>query len=261
MNNFIDGPWCMGGEFNVIMDPDEKLGGRPHRTHKSMYFITCMEDSDLSAIGFSGPRYTWCNNFPHSKRVWKRLDRILINDEWTQLFPHNSVRHLSRSGSDHRPVLLKCYNDQGSSIETNIGDAFEHVQTWEAKIQTLESLDMEQNDEQDGDKNTKYFHSVLKNRSRRLQIYRIKIQKGKWIQKENNINKAIVKYFKRQFNLNHPEVDNNMLNQIPMIITDAENDTLTKVPQEDEIKQGVFNMNIDISIGPDGFNDMFFKFC
>lgn len=27
----IKGPWCIAGDFNVIMDPDEKLGGRPHR--------------------------------------------------------------------------------------------------------------------------------------------------------------------------------------------------------------------------------------
>lgn len=81
MNNRIDGPWCVGGDFNIIIDLDEKLGGNPHRAYKSLDFISTMESCGLMDIGFTGLRYTWCNNRRHSKRIWKRLDRIMINDQ------------------------------------------------------------------------------------------------------------------------------------------------------------------------------------
>ncbi|OIT37701.1 hypothetical protein A4A49_57385, partial [Nicotiana attenuata] len=54
LHNQIRGPWCMGEDFNVIMDPDEKLGGLPHRMSKSMEFINCMEACGLSDISFTG---------------------------------------------------------------------------------------------------------------------------------------------------------------------------------------------------------------
>ncbi|XP_060185367.1 uncharacterized protein LOC132614835 [Lycium barbarum] len=38
VHHLIQGPWCISGDFNVILDPDEKLGGRPHRMYKSLDF-------------------------------------------------------------------------------------------------------------------------------------------------------------------------------------------------------------------------------
>lgn len=69
MNNIINGAWCMGGDFNIIMDPIEKLGGRPHRASKSLDFINCMDSCGLSDIGFIGPKFTWGNYRRPSKRI------------------------------------------------------------------------------------------------------------------------------------------------------------------------------------------------
>ncbi|XP_070024616.1 uncharacterized protein [Nicotiana sylvestris] len=69
INLLIDGPWCIGGDFNVIMDPEEKLGGKPHRAYKFFDFITTMEACGFSDISFTGPRFTWCNNRGLRKRI------------------------------------------------------------------------------------------------------------------------------------------------------------------------------------------------
>lgn len=99
------------------MDSTEKVGGKPHRAYNSLDFIRTMEVGALVDIGCSGPRLTWCNNRRPRKRIWKRLDRIFINDNWAQMYNHNMVKHLTRTGSDHRPLLLKCYNDQNHHIK------------------------------------------------------------------------------------------------------------------------------------------------
>lgn len=38
MHYHISGPWRIRGDFNVILDPVEKKGGKPHRMHKSLDF-------------------------------------------------------------------------------------------------------------------------------------------------------------------------------------------------------------------------------
>lgn len=69
LNNTLDGPWCIRGDFNVIMDPSEKVGGKPYRASKSLEFISIMETCGFMDIGFSGPRFTWCNNRSPRSRI------------------------------------------------------------------------------------------------------------------------------------------------------------------------------------------------
>ncbi|XP_070022131.1 uncharacterized protein [Nicotiana sylvestris] len=113
----IDGPWCIGGDFNVILDPAEKQGGRPHRMYKSLDFSSCMDNCEVKDLGYVGPKFTWCNNWEARRRIWKRLDRVFVNDLWCQTMQNNVVKHLPRTGSDHRPLLLKCYNKNNNSIK------------------------------------------------------------------------------------------------------------------------------------------------
>ncbi|XP_009788948.1 uncharacterized protein [Nicotiana sylvestris] len=103
----IDTPWCVGGDFNIIMDPNKKLGGQPHRMYRSLEFQTCISNCGLIDMGYNGSNYTWCNNRRSGKKIWKRLDRIFVNDLWDQLFQRTSVSHLARTSSDHRPLLMK----------------------------------------------------------------------------------------------------------------------------------------------------------
>ncbi|XP_059288849.1 uncharacterized protein LOC132042271 [Lycium ferocissimum] len=112
LNKLIKGPWSIGGEFNVILHPEEKLGGLSHKNSRSFDFTECMDSCGMSDVGFNGSRYTWCNNWRPNKRIWMRLDKVFINDDWATKYANNSVRHLARTSSDHRPLLFKCDNGQ-----------------------------------------------------------------------------------------------------------------------------------------------------
>ena len=72
--------WLVGGDFNVILDADEKRGGRPFNPAKATEFGQFISDVNLMDIGFSGARFTWCNNRHGGARIWKRLDRVLVNE-------------------------------------------------------------------------------------------------------------------------------------------------------------------------------------
>lgn len=81
ISNTINGPWCIGGDFNDIMDSEEKQGGRIRTAQRCFDFISTMEACRMTGVGFTGPKFTWCNKRSPNKRIWKRFDRVLINDQ------------------------------------------------------------------------------------------------------------------------------------------------------------------------------------
>nr|XP_016498930.1 PREDICTED: uncharacterized protein LOC107817591 [Nicotiana tabacum] len=62
-------------------------------------------DCDLIDPGFSGSQFTWCNGWAPNKRVWKRLDRVLVNQDWMNNYDSTNGNHLIRTRSDHSPLL------------------------------------------------------------------------------------------------------------------------------------------------------------
>lgn len=110
-------PWCTMGDFNVITSIDEKKGGIPYNMNKSFEFISVIEASGLIDLGYSGSQYTWCNNRAEEARVWKRLDRAMVNDHWLEKMPQTVITHLPSVGSDHNPLLLEMIDKQEHTIK------------------------------------------------------------------------------------------------------------------------------------------------
>jgi endonuclease/exonuclease/phosphatase family metal-dependent hydrolase len=55
-------------------------------------------------LGLSGRQFTWASRRQIS--TFEKLDRILASVDWEQKFSLASVHALTRSGSDHTPLLL-----------------------------------------------------------------------------------------------------------------------------------------------------------
>ncbi|KAH0646562.1 hypothetical protein KY284_034446 [Solanum tuberosum] len=58
-------------------------------------------------LGFNGPKFTWSNQRGINFRIWKRLDRAMVNDNWLQNMPQSCITHLPSVGSDHCPLLME----------------------------------------------------------------------------------------------------------------------------------------------------------
>lgn len=56
---------------------------------------------DLEDKGFIRSKYTWWSGRRDEDCIFKRLDRVLLNDMIQSIFPLIEVEHLIRSGSDH----------------------------------------------------------------------------------------------------------------------------------------------------------------
>lgn len=112
---------------------------------------------------------------------------------------------------------------------------------------------------QKGDYNTKYFHCVLREKRRRLQLHRIKNSKGRWVEGDEKIAKTVINHFKKLSNLPQPVIKHNVLICIPRCLTDFDNVILSSIPDETEIKNVVFSLSVDSRVGPNDFNETFFQ--
>ncbi|KAJ9536715.1 hypothetical protein OSB04_un000100 [Centaurea solstitialis] len=101
-----DKPWLIAGDFNCLLFPHDALGGVSRRNGDMEDFALCIEDIEMFDAHFTGIHYTWCQKPKTETGLKRKLDRILVNTEFTSVFVDACVRFLPRGLSDHSPGLL-----------------------------------------------------------------------------------------------------------------------------------------------------------
>ncbi|RAL46290.1 hypothetical protein DM860_016723 [Cuscuta australis] len=77
----------------------------------------------------------------------------------------------------------------------------------------------------DGERNSGYFHSVVKDRQRKLYIHRIQDDRGQWVTERAAIATQAITFFQAMFSAD-PSVTSSALDMIPRLVTDEDNDRL-----------------------------------
>ena len=97
-------PMLVGGDFNIIRRQEEK-SNENFNARWPFIFNAIIESLSLREIDLSGRQYTWASR--RSDPTYEKLDRFLMSTEWEQKFPLVTVRALTRTVSDHTPLLLE----------------------------------------------------------------------------------------------------------------------------------------------------------
>ncbi|XP_015054917.1 uncharacterized protein LOC107001349 [Solanum pennellii] len=84
-------PWIIGGDFNVILNEEEKLGGLPFTQHEAIDFASFICMCALSEVHTIGSNITWWNGQIEEECIFKRLDRILVIQEFEEVFPSSET--------------------------------------------------------------------------------------------------------------------------------------------------------------------------
>ncbi|XP_020547112.1 uncharacterized protein LOC110011404 [Sesamum indicum] len=101
-----DVPWLVGGDFNAVRDINEVCGISGDIRIAMEDFNNCIQEAGLLPMPMQAEWYTWHNCSMSTRSLWKRLDRILINDRWLARFPTSSYHSLTPRTSDHLPLVL-----------------------------------------------------------------------------------------------------------------------------------------------------------
>ncbi|KAK4384626.1 hypothetical protein Sango_3042000 [Sesamum angolense] len=70
-------------------------------------FNDCIIQTGLISLPMQGERFSWHNCSTDGRSLWKRLDRMFVNDAWLERWPNLFYTCLTPRTSDHSPLVLK----------------------------------------------------------------------------------------------------------------------------------------------------------
>ncbi|KAG5570617.1 hypothetical protein H5410_060383 [Solanum commersonii] len=263
-------PWIVGGDFNVILNEEEKLGGLEFTQMEAIDFAQCINTCALSEVRFSGSKFTWWNGRINDECIFERLDRVLVNDVFREIFSSTEVQHLLARGwirttsygfaslmkeifhksfyevvernwkadcfgnvfLEFRAKLLNVKRALAEWSRKEFGNIFIQRATLEDIIKVKEHqfeidptpenrVELKRSEANlkralkveeeywkqksgmmwfaQGDKNSKFFHSFVQGRRRRLHLAEIETDDGELLTTKESIGDAAVKFFADQF--------------------------------------------------------------
>ncbi|KAH0757928.1 hypothetical protein KY290_021421 [Solanum tuberosum] len=111
------------------------------------------------------------------------------------------------------------------------------------------------------DRNTKFFHSYVRGRRKKLHIESIKDIRGVEVHSNDQKGEIEVEYFQNQFSEEERHRDYGLLQHIPRLISEEQNEEMFQLPRKEEVRKVVFKLNGENASGPDCFSGSFFQHC
>ena len=105
-NQIPDGtPWCVCGDFIICLGLSEANYDITWSSHMED-FRDCLVQAGLFDLRSTGSVFTWWDSSTTSPK-FKKLDRCLVNDDWTTVFSCAQAITLPRGLSDHSPIGIQ----------------------------------------------------------------------------------------------------------------------------------------------------------
>ena len=100
-------PWVILGDFNVIRYADEHSLGVVDNNHGVKEFRECIDQLDMEDLAMNGLFFTWVQKRKDPESgILKKLDRIMGNSVFFNLYGECFATFLPYVTSDHCPALL-----------------------------------------------------------------------------------------------------------------------------------------------------------
>lgn len=82
LSNVVNKEWVIMGDFNSVLESDDKLNGLPISNAKTQDFGNLLDTTDLIKVRGIEAFYTWSNKRQGDDRIFSKIDRCICNAEW-----------------------------------------------------------------------------------------------------------------------------------------------------------------------------------
>ncbi|XP_062100345.1 uncharacterized protein LOC133806236 [Humulus lupulus] len=110
-------PWIILGDFNVVFNVDDRLGGRPISVKEMEDARQWLDLGEAAEMKSLGPAYTWSNKQDGGARIFSKLDRVFSNESWSDTFPLAAAVAQWDVVSDHCFLLIKQVDFRRSGVK------------------------------------------------------------------------------------------------------------------------------------------------
>ncbi|XP_062110392.1 uncharacterized protein LOC133822162 [Humulus lupulus] len=93
--------WIVLGDFNAPFSGGDRSGGNPIASIELADSIGWLTNAKIEALKSMGSYFTWTNNQDGSARIYSKIDHVLINEEWLDMFPQSLAMFQWEVVSDH----------------------------------------------------------------------------------------------------------------------------------------------------------------
>nr|TKS12517.1 hypothetical protein D5086_0000062540 [Populus alba] len=100
-------PWLVMGDFNAIMQTGDRIGGNIHWPRHQDDFVTCISQSALLQVPYTGIKYSWHNGQHGCNTIQKKLDWVFDNSCLFSSWPATNATFEPRSISDHSAMIIR----------------------------------------------------------------------------------------------------------------------------------------------------------
>ncbi|KAJ0081173.1 hypothetical protein Patl1_12355 [Pistacia atlantica] len=266
-----ESPWLMVGDFNIIREDSERVGGHPRPITSMEDFNNCIDHCGLLDLQVMGRRLSWCNGRERHTCSWARLDRALINIHFANRFPSAFFEYLN-----HCPMLIhfqkqetiKELEERLEVLESCLQGGYDkkvecdflvtkfELDTWEQR----EELRLSQLEKKkwlsEGDQNTKFFHVVVNQRRKSKVISNMRLENGTILNSPEQVHQGALNYF-QDYLSNPPIIEQvDLTSLIQNSIAEENNVALALAPAEAEILAALKSIPRESSPGLNGFGSV-----
>ncbi|XP_075473927.1 uncharacterized protein LOC142504980 [Primulina tabacum] len=278
----VQGPWLVGGDFNVVRDASECLGTHGGRLLPMDEFNTFILDSGLVDAGFEGSirvehlarsvsdhcplltvRLNWnlpCN-LSGLHRLFAKMKRLKDHLKWWNRDVFGNIfDKITEAERVVRSAEAVCEADPSDLNWTSLSDRNEDL----ARVTAMEVDFWRQKAAchwlEDGERNTKLFHNMVKKKRVTNKIFRI-WHDGFCLTSPELIQQSGASFFQNLLTREPSALDCPDFSRFPFIISAVENDGIVATPSLEEVRATVFSIHPDSVAGPDGFSSAFLQNC
>ncbi|XP_057786280.1 uncharacterized protein LOC131003749 [Salvia miltiorrhiza] len=287
--HFTSGNTVFIGDFNAVKGSNERISSRSPSRSSCLDFCAFIDDSQFIESPTEGIRFTWVLLIygilllPRRFRGSPLIILHMVKNSWTVAVNTRCpilcvMLKLKRLRYD-----IKAWNkDVFGNVDNSIGQFQNHLAVTQNQISETGYTDELFDEEirlqaelnvalsrknnflqqksraswlQDGDRNTTFFHRMIKFKWRNTLITRLNID-GVDVYDPSIIEQHIIGHFSAFFmDDESPSTDPLEIEAlIDVAVSDAQNNFLVSIPEESEIAAEVFGMDVNSAPGPDGFS-------